>query len=137
MTILMPRELTRSQYFVRWLIFLLAAFIVFGSGLVLMIPLRGHPAAFHRVLMPMAVVEVVSLFAIRICCIDIPRIRNIGWSPWLLLLIFVPLLNLLLQLMLFFTPSKLQVEEQAERTRERAKTVKKESLRDLGNQSGW
>src|SRR5438094_8962170 len=37
-------------------------------------------------------------------CLDIPRCRDMGWSPWLHLLLLVPILNLFMVLSLFIWP---------------------------------
>jgi uncharacterized membrane protein YhaH (DUF805 family) len=43
---------------------------------------------------------------LRFPCADIPRFRSIGWSPWLVLLFIVPIVNFVIQLVLFFMPAK-------------------------------
>ena len=40
----------------------------------------------------------------RLPCLDRPRFRSMGWSPWLVLLLLIPFLNLIVQLILFTYP---------------------------------
>jgi hypothetical protein len=44
--------------------------------------------------------------AIKLLCLDMPRLRNIGWSPWLLLSLFIPILYAILQLAMFTRPAE-------------------------------
>jgi uncharacterized membrane protein YhaH (DUF805 family) len=47
-----------------------------------------------------------SLVLLRVPCADIPRFRSIGWSPWLALLLIIPVVGFVVQLLLFFLPGK-------------------------------
>lgn len=87
-TLLFPRRLNRVQYLVRWLIWL--AIMVLGQGFrdFVAIPLLLLGLVYHVIAM------------------DIPRTRSAGLSPWILGLLFVPLVNAVLWLALFFLPPK-------------------------------
>ena len=98
MKTLFPETLERLQYFVRWLVYLLTVLVVCAF----LLPLPKHVGL--PVWMPL--VLVLPLIAARFPCLDIPRLRSIGWSPWLLLLFLVPGANLILQILLFCIPPK-------------------------------
>jgi uncharacterized membrane protein YhaH (DUF805 family) len=98
MKTLFPEKLARLQYFVRWLIYLVTVMVV--AALLLPLPkYTGLP-----VWLP--IIVVILLIALRFPCLDIPRMRSIGWSPWLLLLFIIPVVNFVMQLLLFFVPPK-------------------------------
>jgi hypothetical protein len=98
-TFLFPARLYRKQYLIRWLVVLAnALFIVFVFSLLLS-------------LIPAISPILVALFGglalvYKIVGLDIPRLKNAGLSPWLLLLFLVPLANLVMQILLFFAPPK-------------------------------
>ena len=100
MKTLFPEKLARLQYFIRWLIYLVTVMVV--AALLLPLPKYIGIAAFE----PIIIVSVILLITLRFPCLDIPRMRSIGWSPWLVLLFLVPLANLVVQLLLFFVPPK-------------------------------
>lgn len=90
---LFPREIGRVNYLLRWIILAGAAF----GLLVAAKRIDGFDVP--------ATILVCTLFVLRFPCLEIPRIRNIGWSPWVLLLLFVPVINVFLQLCLAFGPT--------------------------------
>jgi hypothetical protein len=47
----------------------------------------------------------LSFISFKIFLLDIPRIRSIGWSPWISLLMLIPGLNSLMQILLFAMPA--------------------------------
>lgn len=97
METLFPETLTRLQYLVRFLVFAVAFFIV---STLLYFAFKavglGNSSLFPII--------VIGLILMRFPCLDIPRLRSIGWSPWLVLLVLIPLVNLLFLLMLFTMP---------------------------------
>jgi uncharacterized membrane protein YhaH (DUF805 family) len=135
MSKLMPVELTRSQYLVRWLMFAGALALFALLEALLVVALRRFPNVQQMAVFLTVFGGLTFLLSLRIWGMDVPRIRNIGWSPWLLLLFLVPIVNLIMQLLLFFTPSKSLSKEQVESSEK--EFVKRESLGGLGGQSGW
>ena len=93
---LFPQTLNRLEYFVRLLLFLAGAVILCLSA-------RPFEAAIPVWL---DVLSVCILFAIRFMCLDIPRCRSICWSPWLVSLLVIPIVNLVIQLLLLFVPAQ-------------------------------
>ncbi len=95
---LFPEKIGRLDYFLRWLLFLILVPVV--AAFLLPLPKYiGIPEWLPFVV-------VILLFLLRFPCADIPRFRSIGWSPWLALLFIVPIINFVIQLMLFFKPAK-------------------------------
>jgi hypothetical protein len=94
-TKLFPLELTRIPYLARYLIWFVVVGIV--MALLLPIPLVGH------VVGPL---WVLVAFVYKIAALDIPRVKNIGFSPLILFLYLVPFVNFGLILVLFFAPPK-------------------------------
>ena len=135
MSRLMPVELTRSQYAFRFLVFLVVLILALALMALLIAAVRASPAG-EMLVIPILVVVLAFVMGLRIWGMDVPRVRNIGWSPWILLLFLVPLFGFVVQLLLFVTPSKSPAHD-AERNEERNGIAKREALRDLGGQSGW
>ena len=98
MRTLFPETLRRLEYLERWMIYL---------GIVLVIAALLFPLPKYTGL-PVWIPHVITLplIAARIPCLDIPRLRSIGWSPWLLLLFIVPGANVVLQILLFCMPMR-------------------------------
>jgi len=94
-TRLMPARLNRKQYAIRWLLWL-ATLATMGALLELLPDLQ--PGIFALLVFPALVYKIFGL--------DIPRIKNAGMSPWLLLLFLVPLANLVMLVLLFVSPPK-------------------------------
>ena len=93
-----PETLTRLQYLTRVLIWC----VTFGVVCALLFPLvKGTP--YHALF---TWVFTVPMFIMRFPCLDIPRCRDIGWSPWRLLLLLVPIANLFIVLSLFLWPTQ-------------------------------
>jgi len=86
-----PFELSRAQYFVR-LIILIVGVGVIAALLTPLISATNHLSSWW----------LVFLLITKVVCLDIPRLRHMGSSPWHALWAFVPLANLILQLCLFF-----------------------------------
>jgi uncharacterized membrane protein YhaH (DUF805 family) len=97
MKILFPEELTRLQYLIRWLIFFVIFLVVDVLLFYTMPKAFGVPNWLQFVI-------IVPLLFMRVPCLDIPRLRSIGWSPWLVLLLLIPFINLIFQLVLFTMP---------------------------------
>jgi uncharacterized membrane protein YhaH (DUF805 family) len=98
MKTLFPEKLERLQYFIRLLIYFVSVAVIAA----LLLPLAnviGVPAWLPFIV-------IVPLFLLKIPCLDIPRFRNMGWSPWLVLLFFIPIVNFIMQLLLLFVPPK-------------------------------
>ncbi len=96
METLFPDTLTRLQYLVRFSIFAFAFMVI---SILLYFSFNAIGLA-HSVF-PWIVILLILL---RIPCLDVPRFRSIGWSAWLALLILIPIINLIVQLMLFTMP---------------------------------
>ena len=98
MNLLFPETLARLQYFLRLLIWL----VIFLVACALLFPL------VHKLGAPDWVAYLIAtpVYLMRLPCLDIPRCRDIGWSPWWLLLLFVPIVNFFLMLSLFFFPTQ-------------------------------
>jgi len=98
MNSLFPWTLTRLQYLVRLLIYI----VIFGTVSALLVyTVKAFGAPVWLVF-----IIVIPLFVLRFPCLDIPRCRDMGWSPWLLLLLLVPIVNLFIVLSLFIWPSQ-------------------------------
>jgi hypothetical protein len=93
---LIPNTLNRMEYFVRLLIFI---------GACIILSLSARPFQ-HQIPVWFTVFSVCILFIIRFICMDISRCRSMQWSPWLVLLLVIPVVNLVMQLFLIFTPAK-------------------------------
>jgi hypothetical protein len=94
---LFPATLARAPYFVRWLFFVVVSGII--AALLFWICRRG-------VLLAAPIITILICVGLKIGMLDIPRVRSIGWSPWVLLVFLVPLLNTIMQILLFAVPPK-------------------------------
>jgi len=62
---------------------------------------------FHRgASLVVPIIVILACAALKVGLLDIPRVRNIGWSPWVLLLFLVPVANTIMQILLFAVPPK-------------------------------
>jgi uncharacterized membrane protein YhaH (DUF805 family) len=95
---LFPEKLERLQYFIRLLIY----FVLTLVSVAFLAPLGN----FIGVPVWLPIIVIILVFFLRFPCLDIPRFRSIGWSPWLVLLFLVPLVNCIMQLLLLFVPTK-------------------------------
>jgi uncharacterized membrane protein YhaH (DUF805 family) len=95
---LFPEKLKRLQYFIRFLVYFVSVLVVAA----LLLPL----AKFIDVPPWLPLVAIFPLALLRFPCLDIPRFRSMGWSPWHALLFFVPFVNFIMQLLLLFVPPK-------------------------------
>ena len=95
MNTLFPTRLDRVQYLVRSLIYLVTVTVIS-----LLPPIIGYMGLAEWTLWPF-IVFTLALVALKFPCLDIPRIRSIGWSPWFLLLFIVPVVGFILQGLLF------------------------------------
>lgn len=102
MKMLFPQIVNRLEYFVRLVIFLGFASVLCLLARPLQIPIW------------LDILAVCILFAIRFACMDIPRLRGMRWSPWLALLLVVPIVNIVIQLILLFVPSQCEKQAKAE-----------------------
>jgi len=94
---LFPSTLARVPYFIRWLCFVAVVAII--AALLFSI--------FHRgAWLAVPIIVILACAALKIGLLDIPRVRNIGWSPWVLLLFLVPVANTIMQILLFAVPPK-------------------------------
>jgi hypothetical protein len=89
-----PIQLDRKQYALRWLIWL--------GSLVLAIALLEGMGLASVGFVPL----VIGALVFKVLGLDLPRLKNAQASPWLLLALLVPLLNLFMQAALFFLPPK-------------------------------
>lgn len=97
MSTLLPSTLARFPYFVRWLCFVVVVWIM--AALLFSI-------CHHGVLLAVPIIFILACIALKVGMLDIRRVRNIGWSPWVLLLFLVPVANAVMQILLFAVPSK-------------------------------
>jgi hypothetical protein len=88
-----PYELARVQYLVRIVIVMFVVGV--ADALLGPIPTVGRASV---------ILLAVGSAVYKIVCLDVPRIRNAGRSPWYLLLWVVPLINVLLLFYLFLAP---------------------------------
>jgi len=96
--ILFPEKLQRLDYALRLIMWFIGVPII--AAFLLPVPKYiGIPEW-----LPFAVI--ILLIPLRFPFADIPRIRSIGWSPWLVLLFLIPLVNFVVQLLLLFTPPR-------------------------------
>jgi hypothetical protein len=100
MNTLFPETLTRLQYLTRVLIWCVTYGVVFAL-LFPLVKVKGTP--YHDLF---TWVFTVPMLIMRFPCLEIPRCRDIGWSPWRLLLLLVPLANLFIVLSLFVWPTQ-------------------------------
>ncbi len=97
MSALFPATLARTPYFVRWLCFVVVVGII--AALLFLI-------CRHGALLAVPIITLLICVVIKVGMLDIPRVRSIGWSPWVLLVFLVPLLNTIMQILLFAVPPK-------------------------------
>ncbi|HLP65897.1 MAG TPA: DUF805 domain-containing protein [Rhizobium sp.] len=97
-----PYSLNRSQYLVRLLL------LIVGIGLIgaLTIPALSHSRGELGMAGLLPLLALLLIIPFRIAALDVPRIRSIGWSPWLLLLLLVPGVNGIFQILLFVMPPR-------------------------------
>ena len=91
------RFMNRLTYLVGWCI-VMTGFLILGIALIQFSEQGGMPAYQPAVIMVVGSVVVKTVF------LDIPRLLNMGWSPWLAVFSFVPALNIVLQVLLFIMP---------------------------------
>jgi hypothetical protein len=94
-TRMMPARLNRKQYAIRWLAWVVALVTI---GALFELAPALQPGVF--------IIWVFAAMIYKIIGMDIPRIKNAGMSPWLLLLFLVPLANLVMLVLLFAAPPK-------------------------------
>jgi hypothetical protein len=97
MSALFPATLARTPYFVRWLFFVVVVGII--AALLFSICRRGA-------LLAVPIITILICVVIKVGMLDIPRVRSIGWSPWVLIVFLVPLANTIMQILLFAVPPK-------------------------------
>jgi hypothetical protein len=90
-----PSKLGRKRYLIRWLIWL-AVFLLCG------LLSASIASPLSDILFAVGIVSVLY----KIIGIDLPRVRDIGWSPWCLLALLIPGVNILFMGFLFFAPSE-------------------------------
>jgi uncharacterized membrane protein YhaH (DUF805 family) len=99
MNTLFPEKIERLPYLVRWLLYVAALSI----SSAILFPLWKHGGVIRWFIVFFVVIP-VGLF--RFPFLDIPRLRSMGWSPWLALLFVVPLVNCIMQILMFFVPER-------------------------------
>ena len=92
---LFPDELHRLPYLVRVVVWLVAVGLV--SALV---------GPFATQVPHIVGIWVAAAFVFKIVALDLPRLRNSGSSPWLLLLLPLPLINFVLLYVHFLAPPR-------------------------------
>lgn len=96
-TPLFPDVLDRVPYFVRWLIVTATAALLGSAVLDLTLRTRYEP---------LMLVPAAGWLILKTLLLDPARLRDIGWSPFLTLINFIPPLNLFLQILLFVLSSR-------------------------------
>ena len=96
----LPRRLNRVQYILGLLLVLIAV------GLLAPVGFRAYASGQSGVQMWVPVLLATTLWVLRWPCLDVPRLRSIGWSPWLVLLKMVPAADVVLQILLLFIPPR-------------------------------
>ena len=94
MNSIFPRSLDRIPYILCWLIWVMILCALWA----LMRSLLLAPWACLAV--------AIVVYLLKLYWLDIARLHSIGWSPILILAQFVPLLNVIVQILLFFVPPK-------------------------------
>jgi uncharacterized membrane protein YhaH (DUF805 family) len=95
MTMLFPQELARLQYLIRFFVFVAVLLVIF-------LPFKDNNGHFNIIIWGVG----TTVYLLRLPCLDVPRLRNAGWSPYLILLELVPVVNFVFQCALFFIPPK-------------------------------
>jgi hypothetical protein len=98
MKTLFPQTLKRLDYALRFVLWFIGVPVIAAF----LLPLPKYIGIPEW----LPIVIIILLIPLRFPCADIPRFRSFGWSPWLVLLLFIPLVNLYIQLMLFIAPAK-------------------------------
>jgi hypothetical protein len=93
-----PHKLNRLDYFVGLLLFFVPVICVTK---ILDIYIKPSQISIWVPLINMSI-----LAAIRFTFLDIPRCRSLKWSPWLVVLLLIPIVKYVIQLLLIFTPAK-------------------------------
>jgi hypothetical protein len=88
-----PASLNRMQYVVRWLIWAVSLITIGLIGI-----------SFSKNSEILFLGPIVVGVVYKIVCMDMPRLRNAGLSPWLLFLMVIPIVNLFFLAVLFFAP---------------------------------
>ena len=91
------RYMNRLTYFAGLMV-VTAGFLLLGMFLMEQSEQGIMPAYQPAVIMFFGSAIVKTIF------LDIPRLLNIGWSPWLAAFSFVPALNIILQVLLIVMP---------------------------------
>lgn len=94
-----PRRLNRVRY-ACYLICLVLLIGVFAAIFPLPIT-NGETSTVSNLISVLSLI----LISLKIFLMDIPRIRSIGWSPWLALLMVIPGLNAVVQILLLALPA--------------------------------
>jgi hypothetical protein len=102
MEILFPKKLARLQYFIRFLIYAVTVFVIVGLFWTPAWNMFGASNLGRLMILGIW----LGLLLLKLPCLDMPRLRNMGWSRGYVILIFVPIVNLIFQLMLFTMPPK-------------------------------
>ncbi len=92
--LLLPDKLPRKPYFIRFLVFLL---VVVGGGACLEMLPKLQPWS--------VLVWVTVALTYKTIGLDIPRARDVGWSPWALVAQLIPGLGLVVLILLFTVPT--------------------------------
>jgi len=96
--ILFPYKLNRLDYLIRLIIWCISVPVI--AAFLLPLP------KYTGIPMWLPFLVVLAIIPLKFPCADIPRFRSIGWSPWLVILFLIPIVNLGVQLLLLFTPAK-------------------------------
>ena len=97
---LFPNKIDRLQYFISFINLLAITFIFF---------LLGDYIFKNNMLQ----VKITIIFAIlcKTFCMDVPRMRSVGLSPWGLVILLIPIANIVMQFSLFLAPPDILLNE--------------------------
>jgi hypothetical protein len=91
----LPQKLNRSNY-----ILCLFGF-VFGIGIITAVFL---PFLAHVLSENLFIIFICIIMSFKFLVLDTARLRSIGWSPWLVILMVISFINGILQILLLVMP---------------------------------
>ena len=97
---IIPRKLGRLGY-IGYLLGLIVVTGILVAIVLPVIPSNGDDSASNLLL-----VLSLILGSLKIFLMDIPRLRSIGWSPWVVIIMLVPFLNGIMQILLLVLPQE-------------------------------
>jgi len=96
----LPRRLNRVQYILGLLLSLVAVALLLRSGF------KAYVSGQFGTRLWLPIYLATALWVLRWPCLDAPRLRSMGWSPWLVLLKIIPVVDVVLQFLLLLIPPR-------------------------------